>query len=494
MDNTYNVAFAVSTSSEKLVSRNNSALIYTRKCLTHGGEYNNNRKPSPAFTCLQLTLPHFLSPLQCFTIAEHNIELLSEMLCIQENFFFPPFTPPKAPPRVRTTTTTSRQHIPRYNNHHLIPTPKHTPSGPTHRRARAQFHFPTLAHIDNAVIYTHKTAHMELLNRRRQTPGRTIPASLIITGKDLNRFLRCRRQQQTAVVSPAELHCLPSATEYADFVSWSKNTCTAQSIDEIVFSAGLRFEEPVAHVNPYGERNGVKAGANFVARECGHALHPGTPTPDAKRCPTCIVDTHIQWMHVLTKALSESGGMTLSREKPESRHEQVFQAWYCGKLEFVQEIYRLEEAVRQEAEWERQNPYVRVGEVKSANEAVKKYWRELQAEDKVFEVKFEKEKSVRFDENTSFKAGRCQAYFCRKSPRYEAGRYRYEIAEEDVEDSSEDSLDMGDSDTEFDEISDDGFGQSKGSEDGEESISDDEECDDFEIEEVEGAEFIVFGD
>ncbi|KAF2787962.1 hypothetical protein K505DRAFT_256578 [Melanomma pulvis-pyrius CBS 109.77] len=354
-----------------------------------------------------------------------------------------------------------------------------------------------------------------------------LSASLIFPSKELRHYLRFRRQTTTTHVSFSELDRLPSATLYASYLAWRKAERATQSIDALAFDTCPRFESLAAHLHPRAahsnsssDQTGV-ASAFTVARSCRHALHPGTPYPSGQhpeQCPVCIIDVHLQYMGVLTRALNESGGPVRPRDEPESRHENLFKAWYCGKLEVVRVVYQLEQWAADEGTWRRLYPDMDVQGVHSAKEALERYWVEelhINAEAAAIRdrrVMEKGKKRVRFGEDTSFEAGRCEFYFWRRSPRYEEGKYACSAKEkereqepdeeteagsttdEDEESEMDSDMAIGTMDIEFDEKEDESEDEDGETSDEDSSSDEEEDSEDEEFMGADGADFIVFGD
>jgi hypothetical protein len=304
---------------------------------------------------------------------------------------------------------------------------------------------------------TNANANMATSLLRRQCPRPRPPAvlhlsaSLIFNPRELRQYLRYRRSTKLRL-SLSELDRIPTAAEYADYLIWKEQQRARESPRDL-FNPCSIFEDLSAHVQPkQDDSSDVENGETTImtATKCRHVLHPGTPYPHTsapkplviEHCPVCTIAIHLQYMGLLTKALNRSGGPFRPRHDADSTHEAVFQAWYCGKLALVQTVYQYEEYAKHEDDFRRcmywnlcplkkRQAEESIESVKSAKEALEMYYTEVL--NTTFEMKIALphtdkprrktgKRGVRFQKGTNFEEGRCQAYFCRKSPRFD-GKY-----------------------------------------------------------------------
>jgi hypothetical protein len=353
---------------------------------------------------------------------------------------------------------------------------------------------------------------------RPRTATTTLPASLILTTREQKQYRRY--QSQTSTLAPKSQGRLPTAIEYADFQSWLAKR-----------DSGYLSDTPLADIAHYVERASGKSEDKGKASGCGHALHP-THADKAERCPVCTVQVHITYMKALTVALGAADGPVKQRWEAVDQDCPALQAWYAGKLAVIEELGRLESLAQRERDYDTESKQTRsssqaTGDVKTAAEALAKYWDSMEANPNMMPSPRRKRAcAVVFCPETSFECGRDQLYFWRKSPRYEAGgKYASSSNAEEEEDEEEEreeqagtaatgtastdtykAISLGhsmddeedQSDVEASDQDDDDF-----EEEDEEDEEEDEievEVDDsfivFESEEVvvEGAEFVVFED
>jgi hypothetical protein len=301
--------------------------------------------------------------------------------------------------------------------------------------------------------------------RPRPCPVHHLSASHIFNPRELRQYLRFCRSTKLRL-SPSELDRIPTAAEYADYLVWKKQQRARESLHDL-FNHCSVFEDLKAHLqSKQNDSSDFIIGETkfMTATKCRHVLHPRTPYPrtsapkplDIERCPVCTIAMHLQYMELLTKALNSHGGPVRSRHDVDSINEAVFQAWYCGKLALVQTVYQYEEYAKHEDDFRRRMywnlcPVKRrqaeesIQSVKSAKEALAMYYTE--ALNITFEVgtalsHTDKPKrkmgkiGVRFQDGTNFGQGRCQAYYCRKSPRFD-GKYLRQRAYEDRDTESD---------------------------------------------------------
>lgn len=306
---------------------------------------------------------------------------------------------------------------------------------------------------------------------------RRLPASIIFTPTELKHYRRWQRQ--TTSLKPQDQGLLPSAFEYADFKAWLARR------DSGCFT-NSPFDDIAAHVRAALYPNTGKDEV-AVATKCRHVLHPAAQDEEVDRCPVCTIEAHMRYMNVLTRALEFAEEIPRD-DRP--KDDVYCQAWYAGKLKLVQEVCRLENRAAEEADWMDKNPGHPIVGSKTATQALRMYWASIEYSGAKWRPAgrgVKEKRSVSFGEDTSFTQGRDLLYFCRRSPRYEAGKYAIE-GEEDADDEDEEVGEEVDNqskvswmsfaeESEYEDDSDDEW----------ESVEDEDS-----FEEVEGAEFIVF--
>lgn len=360
-----------------------------------------------------------------------------------------------------------------------------------------------------------------MIARPRTATATTLPASLVLTPRELKQY---RRYQSQNSILPAKSHGrLPTATEYADFQSWLAKR-----------DSGYLSDTPLADIACYVERASEKREEKGKASVCGHALHP-THKDKAERCPVCLVDAHITYMKALTVALEAAGVLVKQRWEAMDQESPALQAWYAGKLALIKEISRLESLAQDEHDYDFMHKHARhtsqaASEVKTATQALEMYWDSMEAKPTMMQAPRRKRAgTVDFCPETSFERGRDQLYFWRKSPRYEAGgKYASSSEEGDDEEpqeageeqtgnstntpgkvavvldhSSREEDEQSDGETnhlEDDDEEEDDVDEDSDSDEEEDEMDDETEVDGsyvvFEYEEVvvQGAEFVVFED
>jgi hypothetical protein len=348
---------------------------------------------------------------------------------------------------------------------------------------------------------------------RPRTATTTLPASLILTTREQKQYRRY--QSQTSTLAPKSQGRLPTALEYADFQAWLAKR-----------DSGYLSDTPLADIAHYAERASGKSEDKGKASVCGHALHPAQ-TGKAERCPVCTVEVHITYMKALTVALEAAGGLVKQRWEAVDQDCPALQAWYAGKLAVIKELDWLEDLAQHERDYDTESKQGRpssqaTGEVKTAAEALAKYWDSMEANPTMMQPPRRKRAcAVVFCPKTSFERGRDQLYFWRKSPRYEAGgKYASSSDNEEEDDEEECEEQTGAAATATNKAIPLGHGMDDEEDQSDEEASDLEDDDDdsdeeddedledevevevddsfivFEYEEVvvEGAEFVVFGD
>ncbi|KAJ4305315.1 hypothetical protein N0V90_000846 [Kalmusia sp. IMI 367209] len=363
-----------------------------------------------------------------------------------------------------------------------------------------------------------------MIARPRPTTYTTLPASLILTSRELKHYRRF--QSQTTTLPRGSHDRLPTAVQYADFQSWLAKR-----------DSGYFSDTPLADIAEYAKTYSEKKEEKGKASVCGHTLHP-VHEDKTERCPVCTVEIHITYMKLLTAALQDAGGLVKQRWEAIDQDCPALQAWYAGKLAFVNEVHRLESIAQAEEEysqqqwqqnWKSNQP---TDDIKTAAQALELHWLSLESGTMSMQTTGKKAaRTVDFSPQTNFERGRDQLYFWRKSPRYEANGEYASSSSSDVEES--DGLGIGEDaetheekspeplvandistsrqDNDDAEHSDEQMSDEEGVESDEEENDEDDESDEEEDDEVdgtdsdyiafaygeaiiEGAEFVVFED
>jgi hypothetical protein len=254
-----------------------------------------------------------------------------------------------------------------------------------------------------------------------------LPASLILTPRELKLYRRWQSLHTT--LRPAECGSIPTATEYEDFQQWLKKQDSGYFSDV--------FDDIHEHIN-----SSTSPSEPTIAALCRHTLHPVETDQPHLRCPVCTIDTHVNYMKVLTRSLHSANGRPLPRTgTPSEQQEYLYLAWLQGKLATLRQVNELEELSVKEIEWAELHSRSLPQDVHTAAKALELYWFET-TECQSRQQSSTSKKTLAFAEDTNFLPGRPIDYFLRKSPRYEPGKYTMPEGEQDYDDNvSEDSED-----------------------------------------------------
>jgi hypothetical protein len=246
-----------------------------------------------------------------------------------------------------------------------------------------------------------------------------IPASIVLPPRELKLYKRWQCLHTNT--NPTEQGCIPTAREYEDFQQRLKRQDSGYFSDI--------FEDISGHISPPCLDPTASMFDSPVASICQHAMHPIAAGQLQSRCPCCIVDMHIKYMHVLSQALTSAGGHAPSCTLTSSDHQDiVYSAWCRGKIGTLKDLSKLESMADKEAAWSAQHPEAETTGCIESRQRPKK------------------QRTVVFAEDTDFELGRPNPYFHRKSPRYEPGKYTVEGEDDDEDDKiSEDSEDYAQS-------------------------------------------------
>ena len=256
-----------------------------------------------------------------------------------------------------------------------------------------------------------------------------ISASAIFSPRELKQYRRWQNLYTT--LKPSEQGFMPTAVEYEEFQLWLKKQDSGYFSDV--------FEDVAEHIKPASPS---ESPIGFI---CRHPMHPAAAGQLRPRCHVCVIDMHLNYMKILTKALDDAGGRAPSCTLTASIHqEKLYKIWVQEKLETVRRLGELELCAEEEAKWLPKFPKVGVEDVRTADAALKLYWSELGGCEANRPQAPQKKKTVGFTPDTEFSLRRPQAYYWRRSPRYQPGKYALAEATEDGEQEeivSEDSED-----------------------------------------------------
>ena len=149
-------------------------------------------------------------------------------------------------------------------------------------------------------------------------------------------------------------------------------------------------------------------------------------------------------MRLLTRSFQNANGRPLPRTgSPSEKQEKLYCAWSQAKVNTLRQVSELEDLAAEEIKWTDENPEVRYDNVKTAAEALEFYWYETAGCRGQSRCK-EKKQTIGFHEDTNFGPGRPVAYFLKRSPRYEPGKYTFledeAVGDDAVSEDSEDYL------------------------------------------------------
>jgi hypothetical protein len=254
-----------------------------------------------------------------------------------------------------------------------------------------------------------------------------LPASLIMTSRELKQYRRWQRSYTT--LKPTECGLIPTAIEYEDFQQWLKKQDSGYFSDV--------FDDIKDHIRPT-----TSSSEPEIASICLHTLHPVPTGQPRLRCPVCTIDLHLNYMKVLTSALHSANGRPLPcTGTPSEQQENLYLAWSQGKISTLRQVCELEKLSTEEGEWAARHPNELCEDVQSATKALELYWYET-TECQNTKPCGTKKNGVVFADDTNFLPGRPTDYFLRRSPRYEPGKYTLtEGTREEDGNVSEDSED-----------------------------------------------------
>jgi hypothetical protein len=253
-----------------------------------------------------------------------------------------------------------------------------------------------------------------------------IPASIILAPRELKHYKRW--QGIYTNTKPAEQGYIPTAIQYDDFQQWLKRQDSGYFSDI--------FDDICNHIPQSSSETITSACDAPVGSVCQHTMHPVAVPHLQSRCPVCTIDMHVNYMKVLSQALEHAGGHAPSCTLTSSDHQDiVYNAWAQGKLSTLKELSRLESLADEERAWSAQHPEAKLDHVRTASKALELYWSETTGYQEGPKHS-KKKRPVVFAQETNFEPGRPEAYFNRKSPRYESGKYTV-VREEGEEEEEE---------------------------------------------------------
>ncbi|KAJ4376492.1 hypothetical protein N0V83_001776 [Neocucurbitaria cava] len=240
-----------------------------------------------------------------------------------------------------------------------------------------------------------------------------IPANIILPARELKHYRQW--QQLYTALSPSEQGYIPTATEYEDFQHWLKRRDSGYSSDI--------FEDIADHIKPIDHDRSTPDTTAPIAAFCQHIMHPVVAGQLRSRCPVCTIDAHLNYVNVLSQRLEAAGGRAPSCTLTASEHQEaVYSAWRCAKICALNELLDLESMAEKEDQWSAENPVMDIEDTRTATKALELYWFETVGLEKP-KYTAKKNSAVLFKEDTSFEPGRPQAYYWKRSPRYEPGKY-----------------------------------------------------------------------
>lgn len=264
-------------------------------------------------------------------------------------------------------------------------------------------------------------------------PVHQIPASTILPTCELKHYRRWQRLYSN--LKPAQQGYIPTAIEYDEFQQWLKRQDSGYFSDV--------FDDIIDHVERSTQDQITADDVLPIAPICRHTVHPLAAHRKLSRCVVCSIDVHISYLKLLQRALRNAGGRAPPCTLTTSDHQaNAYKALVIGKLSALKELAELEFLAEQEATWSSQHPDAVPEDVQTAQKALELYWSET---DGTTDSKppSPKKKKVVFTHDTSDEPGRPEAYFYRKSPRYEPGKYAVSVLPDEHDDDavSEDSED-----------------------------------------------------
>lgn len=258
-----------------------------------------------------------------------------------------------------------------------------------------------------------------------------MPANIILSPREMKHYRRWQHLYTT--LRPAQQGYLPTATEYDDFQQWLKRQDSGYFSDV--------FDDISSHTKANRPAPRAASLELPVATACCHTMHPVTRGQWRSRCPVCTIDVHLNYMKLLSEALVAAGGRAPSCTLTASEYQDtIYKAWCQGKICTLKELSEVETLAMKEVEWSVEHPGTEFNDIQTATKALRLYWFEINGS---LEGKPSNKKgnTVVFSEETCFEPGRAQAYYWRRSPRYEPGKYTIPNQQEEDGAISEDSED-----------------------------------------------------
>lgn len=270
------------------------------------------------------------------------------------------------------------------------------------------------------------------------SPTDRIPVEGVLSNRQITHYKRW--QNLCTTLKPSQQGFLPTATEYADFQLWMKTQDSGYFSDFDIMEGSSAHSPKTGNPRNAGHRTPVAA-------ICHHKMHPISAERPPPRCPVCVIALHTNYVKFLMEALLAAGGhkpkCTLTTSQLQ---DNIYQVWCREKVSTMQTLLTLNQMARKEADWSAEHSHPRLHGVRSAAEALNIYWFDISGmQDTVTSSR--KTVAVTFADDTNFELGRPQAYYMKRSLRYEPGKYTVsDPVHEDEDDGSitEDSEDYND--------------------------------------------------
>lgn len=289
--------------------------------------------------------------------------------------------------------------------------------------------------INSPKLPADKLSHlvtMSTASSPQTTSKHSLPANLLLSSREFRQYRRWQGLFPSAQTS--EDGRVTTALQYNDFRLWLAKQDSGYFSDV--------FEDIAEHLTP---RCSIPIPAQHVpfATICRHVMHPAVCASRWTRCPSCTIDLHLVYVKAVTSPLKKAAGRPLPGTGTPSEHQEIlFRAWTQAKLEAVHQLAELEDLAAKEEKWAERNEAIQCEGMKTAQEAVQKYWAETTGFELIHRQNNRNKRSVEFAADTRYEPGRDSYYFWRRSPRYSPGKHSIlDAGEEEDQDISQDSED-----------------------------------------------------
>lgn len=261
----------------------------------------------------------------------------------------------------------------------------------------------------------------------------SVPANLLLTSREFRQY----RRWQGLVPSTQTNRDgrVDTAIQYNDFRQWLAKQDSGYFSDV--------FEDIADHLSPGYTLPTPTQHVPFAAI-CRHVMHPAACASKWTRCPSCTIDVHLVYMKAVSCSLQNAAGRPLPGTGTPSEHQEIlFRAWTQAKLEALRQLAETEDLAAKEEDWSERNEVIQCEGMKTAQEAVRKYWAEITGSESKQQRNNRNKRNVQFATDTKYEPGRDSYYFWKRSPRYSPGKYTTFDEEDNQEDRdvSEDSED-----------------------------------------------------